>query len=126
MTASARGSSSAVDAAVGFSVAVTVAIHTTRATSARNLLAGGDVLFEAIGASAASSTAVASAAGAAAEDDESRTDADGSGRTADEDVADQRGPGLGPVRGVGFGHPVPGRLGAGLAGGGVFGAGLLG
>ena len=42
-------------------------------------LAGGDVLFEAIGASAASSTAVASAAGAAAEDDESRTDADGSG-----------------------------------------------
>ena len=103
VTASARGSSSAVDAAVGFSVAVTVAVHTTRATSARNLLAGGDVLFEAIGASAASSTAVASAAGAAAEDDESRTDADGSGRTADEDVADQRGLASGQSAALGSG-----------------------
>ena len=33
----------AVDAAVGFSVAVTVAVHTTRATSGRNLAAGGAV-----------------------------------------------------------------------------------
>ena len=125
VTASARGSASAVDAAVGFSVAVTVAIHTTRATSARDLAADGDVTFEAIGASAASATAVASAAGAAAEDDESRTNADGSERTADEDVADQRGLASNQSAAAGFGHPVPGRLGTGLAGGGDLGGGLL-
>ena len=65
----ARGSAEAADAAVGVSIALTYAEHRTIATSLRDLLAGGDVTFEAIGASAASSTAVASAVGAPGEDD---------------------------------------------------------
>ncbi len=66
---SAKGSAEAADAAVGVAIALTYAEHRTLATSLRDLLAGGDVMFEAIGASAASSTATASAVGAPGEDE---------------------------------------------------------
>ncbi|MCY7286954.1 MAG: hypothetical protein LH624_01545, partial [Cryobacterium sp.] len=64
----AEGSSQAIADAVGVAIALTYANHRAVATSLRNLLAGGNVTFEAVGASGTSSVAVASAAGAPGED----------------------------------------------------------
>ena len=53
--ATSTGAATAADNAVGFSLAVSVAVHTVTATTLRTLLATGGISFEAIGASSASS-----------------------------------------------------------------------
>src|SRR4029077_13196212 len=60
------------------------------ATTKRSLAAGSAVTISALADSSATSQATASAKGAAAEDDPSRTNADSSKRTVDQDVSDQR------------------------------------
>ncbi len=62
-----------------------------RPSSTARSSATGAITIQALGSSSAVADAKASAGGGADEEDESRTDPDGSERTVDEDVADQRG-----------------------------------
>ena len=63
-TTTATGDTEASSAAIGASIAILSANHTVRATTLRNLSAGGDVTLAAHGTSTTVSSATASAAGA--------------------------------------------------------------
>ena len=91
VSTTAKGDASADGTAVGVSIALTISLHTVAALLDRSVTATGAITIQALGSSGAVADAKASAGGGADEDDASRTNPDGSQRTVDEDVADQRG-----------------------------------
>src|SRR6202158_3950872 len=90
----ATGSASAADAAVGISLALTVAVHKALASIERDLTTTGPLSFTVVASSDTDALAKASASGTKGEDDSSRTSGGtgaGGSRTANDDVSDQRG-----------------------------------
>ncbi|HEV8535697.1 MAG TPA: hypothetical protein VGR87_08260, partial [Candidatus Limnocylindria bacterium] len=82
----AEGDAQGADAAVGLSLALTIANHRAEATLARNLTAAGAVSLSANGSSVSSASATASASGAPGE-----SSGGASGDGVDQEVAAQRG-----------------------------------
>ncbi|AWB50708.1 hypothetical protein HYN69_17915 (plasmid) [Gemmobacter aquarius] len=83
ITTEASGEAAGSTAAIGAAIAIALVDDRTTATTARNLVAGGDVGFAAAGASLSTLTAKASAVGAAAaEEDGTASD----GKTVDDSV----------------------------------------
>ena len=86
VTSAAGAATGGSTAAIGVSLALTLATHTVESTTHRDINAGTSVSFQALGGSASEANAAASAAGAPGEDSPDHS----SGDTVDGQVAGQR------------------------------------
>ncbi|MHB1242601.1 MAG: beta strand repeat-containing protein, partial [Gaiellaceae bacterium] len=83
----AEGDTEGDDASVGIAIALTFADHRVESGTSRNLSAGGDVSFQALGSSNASAVARASAAGAPGSSDANAPASDVNGQVQSERTA---------------------------------------